>query len=223
MRLHVEHHGPPDAAPILLTHGGGDDSSTWRGQVPHLATRWRVTTWDLRGHGRSERPEGAEHYDRAAAIADLLAVLATAGVDATRPATLVGHSLGGYLSLAATILHPELVRSLVLVATGPGFRDAEARRRWNDGIAALAPRLGLPADVARLAEQPDALVIDRLAEVACPVLVVVGSEDSRYHAGCRYLERVLDAELVVVPEAGHHVHVTHAAVVSEGIGRLAAR
>lgn len=223
VRLHVGHVGAPDAAPMVLTHGGGDDSSTWAEQVPHLARRWRVTTWDLRGHGRSDRPEGVEHYDRSAALDDLRRVLALAGVDRERPAVLVGHSLGGYLSLATAILHPELVRALVLVATGPGFRDPAARQRWNDGIAALAPRMGLRPDVARLAEQPDAFVIDRLAEVSCPTLVIVGSEDARYHAGCRYLERVLRAELVMVPGGGHHVHATHAAIVNEAIERVAGR
>ena len=213
VRLHVEHHG--SGPPVVLTHGGGSSSGTWREQVTALATSHRVTVWDLPGHGRSERPDDPSAYTRDTVLAHLEAIVEEAG--AGGPVALVGHSLGGYLSLALAIVRPELVRTIVAVATGPGFRDEESRRNWNDGIVAWGAGLGLPAHVAAVAAQPDALVIDRLGEIIAPVLVVVGSRDRRFHAATGYFERKLGARALVVDGAGHHVHETHAAEINAAI------
>src|SRR3546814_5565266 len=48
------------------------------------------------------------------------------------PAVLVGHSLGGYLSLCRTVLEPTGVAGLVLIATGPGFRDARSEEHTSE-------------------------------------------------------------------------------------------
>jgi pimeloyl-ACP methyl ester carboxylesterase len=218
VRLHVEHHGSGE--PLVLTHGGGSTGETWREQVAALATRHSVTVWDLPGHGRSERPDDPGQYTRDALLGHLGALVAAAGGGG--PVALVGHSLGGYLSLALAIVRPELVRAIVAVATGPGFRDEESRRQWNEGIVTWGSGLGLPAHVAAVAAQPDALVIDRLAEISVPVLVVVGSRDRRFHAATEYFERKLGARVLVVDGAGHHVHETHAAEVNAAIVELLA-
>lgn len=213
VRLHVERHGAGDA--VVLSHGAGGSVATWSAQIADLSQRWSVTAWDLRGHGRSERPDDPGAYTRDAALDDLGGVVA--GAAGGQPAVLVGHSLGGYLSFALAILHPELVRGIVAVATGPGFRDEDARRRWNDGLAATGESLGVPARVAALAAQPDSLVIDRIDEVKVPVLAVVGSRDRRFLDAAAYFERKLGARLLTVEGAGHHVHETHADTVNAAI------
>ncbi len=219
--LHVERHGPDDGPLVVCTHGGGSSSATWRAQVAGLGADRRVVTWDLRGHGASAAPEDPGAFHRDAALGDLLRVLTGAGATASAPAALAGHSFGGYLSLLVAIARPELVRGLVLIATGPGFRDPDARRAWNEAIPATAARMGAPERVLGLIAQPDSLVIDRLGDVRAPALVVVGEKDRRFGNAAGYLAAKLpDAELLVVPDAGHHVHEHRPDAVNAAIARF---
>jgi pimeloyl-ACP methyl ester carboxylesterase len=59
----------------------------------------------------------------------MAALLRRCGID---HAVIGGLSLGGYMSLAFHLAHPEMVRALMLFDTGPGFRNPEARRVWNE-------------------------------------------------------------------------------------------
>jgi len=215
MHLTVEGTGPP----VVLTHGFADDSSTFDPLLPALRGH-RVARWDLPGHGSSGVGDGPS--TRATALAWLDAAVAAAGVG---PAVLVGHSLGGYLSLCRTVLDPTGVAALVLLSTGPGFRDPAKREGWRVFIADYADRHGIPSGARGIAEQPDSVVLEGLAEIEVPVLVVVGGDDIRYHAGCRIIvDEVSDGELVVVDGAGHFPHQTHPDVVGghivEFLGRV---
>jgi pimeloyl-ACP methyl ester carboxylesterase len=176
---------------------------------------YQVVTWDLRGHGASDAPQGNEHYSRDHGVSDLLEVMEGAGVTTERPGILIGHSLGGYLSLTVALTQPALVRALVVVSTGPGYRDDRSRQQWNDGITRIAPKLGLRPDVAHLIHQPDSLVMDQLTELACPMIVILGSSDTRYLPGCEYLAQRTGSDLAVIPEAGHMVHRDQAEAVNE--------
>ncbi len=123
---------------------------------------------------------------------------------------LVGHSLGGYLSLCRTVLDPAGIAALVLVATGPGFRDPAKREAWNDFVTGFAERHGVPASAQGICAQPDGVVLERLEQVHVPRLVVVGGGE-RYHPGSRVIaNRVPGARLVEVDGAGHFPHRTHA-------------
>lgn len=203
--------------PIVLTHGVGSSSATWDGLIEALSSSAAVTTWDLRGHGRSERPSDPACYSRDLALDDLGNVVESA-VHPGESAVLVGHSLGGYLSMALAITRPSLVGALVLVASGPGFRDPQARAKWNAGMDKVAASFDLPGFVAGVAAQPDALVMDGLSAVTVPTLVIVGERDTRYHGGCAYLERKLGATVVTIEGAGHLVQETHANRVGAAIG-----
>src|SRR4051794_36562147 len=118
VELHTERHG--NGPQVVLTHGYGATSATWSELLPVLVNAWTTVSWDLRAHGGSGASDDGR-YDQAAALADLTAV-----VD-ERPSVLIGHSFGGYLSLVLAITRPDLVRGLVLIATGPGYRNDEAR------------------------------------------------------------------------------------------------
>ena len=203
--LASETRGPdgPTGHPVVATTGWANDRHIWSSMVDDLAANHAVTTWDLRGHGDSEAPAPGE-YTRAHALGDLTAVLDHAG----RPAVLMGHSLGGYLSLAHAVNHPDEVAGLVLVATGPGFRKAEAREQWNASVRASMEKLDLPAGADELSMHTDAHVIDHLADIEVPVLVLLGEHDARFAASASLFERDLNVrETVVVPDTGHMVHV----------------
>ena len=203
--LASETRGPdgPTGHPVVATTGWANDRRVWSPMVDDLAANHAVTTWDLRGHGDSETPAPGE-YTRAHALGDLTAVLDHAG----RPAVLMGHSLGGYLSLAHAVNHPDEVAGLVLVATGPGFRKAEAREQWNASVRASMEKLDLPAGADELSMHTDAHVIDHLADIEVPVLVLLGEHDARFAASASLFERDLNVrETVIVPDMGHMVHV----------------
>jgi pimeloyl-ACP methyl ester carboxylesterase len=216
--LHITQHGN-GPIPLILTHGGADDAHTWDAQVAALAAtgQYQILTWDLRGHGTSDAPLGDQHYSRDHGVSDLLWVMGEAGITPQRPGILIGHSLGGYLSLTVALTHPELVAALVVLSTGPGYRDDRSRQQWNDGITRIAPKLGLRADVAHLIHQPDSLVMDRLGELQRPLLVILGANDRRYLPGCEYLAQRTSSELVLIPEAGHMVHRDQPEAVNEAI------
>jgi pimeloyl-ACP methyl ester carboxylesterase len=98
--------------PLVLVHGIATDRSIWDLVVHELARTRRVVTLDVPGFGGSE-PAGEDFV--LGEVADQMVLgLADAGVDG--PFDLVGHSLGGGISITLAASHPRLVRRLVLVA-----------------------------------------------------------------------------------------------------------
>src|SRR5581483_134909 len=142
--LHIEARGEGPA--VVFTHGFGRTGEAWLPVADALAADHHTVVWDMRGHGRSPAPAGL--YTRADALADLGAVVDAAMAAGGGPVLLVGHSLGGYFSLAYTLGRPETVRGLVLLSTGPGFRNPESMAKYNRGVATMAAAAGLADNVA---------------------------------------------------------------------------
>ncbi|MEG4348503.1 alpha/beta hydrolase [Microcoleus sp. LAD1_D5] len=115
--LQVEFYGPEDGQPIILSHGWGPNSMVWYYAKRQLTDRFRVIVWDLPGLGKSTRPKNSD-YSLEKFARDLEAVIAIAG---TKPVILLGHSIGGMISLTFSRLFPELLGSrvagLILVNT----------------------------------------------------------------------------------------------------------
>jgi pimeloyl-ACP methyl ester carboxylesterase len=115
--LHVEFLGPADAPPIVLTHGWGLTQDAWLDLRRHLGSRYRLITWDLPGLGQSRRPDNGD-YSMKTLAGHLEAVLSLAG---GRPAILIGHSIGGMITLSFCKHYPQdlglRVSGLVLVHT----------------------------------------------------------------------------------------------------------
>jgi pimeloyl-ACP methyl ester carboxylesterase len=115
--LQVELYGPPDAPPIVMIHGWGTNSTEWYYVKRQLADRFRLIVWDLPGLGESRQPHDNDYRPEKLAR-DLEAVLALAG---NRPAILLGHSIGGMITLTFCRLFPQelgrRVAGLVLVDT----------------------------------------------------------------------------------------------------------
>ncbi len=96
--------------PILFIHGWCCSHDYWRQQVPGFAGSHRVVAVDLRGHGQSDAPEGAYTID--SFVDDVAWLMQSIGLE--RP-VVVGHSMGGLITLGLATTRPELLRSAVLV------------------------------------------------------------------------------------------------------------
>jgi pimeloyl-ACP methyl ester carboxylesterase len=206
--------GGDPALPVVLSHGFGATAEMWLPNVAALSAGREVVTWDLRGHGQTQCPLDQSLYTAAACVEDLAALLDEVGAD---QAVLCGLSLGGYLSLAFYLAHPERVAALVLADTGPGFRKDQARQEWNDRAYAQADRLEKAGDEAsaRLAlaargmlAQSDASVIDSLPRVRVPTLVVVGADDAPFLGAASYMTAKIEGAVqVTLDGAGHMANI----------------
>ena len=106
--VNVERYGT-DGPTVVLVHGLGGALLNWRAVAPGLAQGRRVLALDLRGHGRSAMPRDASIPENLSLLARFIEREAKGSV------TLVGNSMGGYLSMQLAAQRPELVESLVLV------------------------------------------------------------------------------------------------------------
>lgn len=211
-RLHVVRQGAGD--PIVFLHGMGTSAATWERCMELLADRFTVVAPDLLGHGSSPVPDDPSEYTRDRTLVDLDDIIA----DLDGRPVLVGHSLGGYLALAYAATRPDAVRGVVVLNTGPGYRDDAKREEWNARSRRNAHRFGVPEQVTTMNLQEDSVVMDRLAEMTTPTLVLAGGDDRPEYTGAgQYLERKMpQARLVVVDGGGHSMHEdTHAPDVAE--------
>ncbi len=126
--------GPATDAPTaVLHHGLASSQHIWDLMVPHLSRKYRVVTFDARGHGRSGKPGGGYGFDHT--VTDTMAVLRT--TRARRP-ILVGHSWGAMVALEVAARHPRAVGGAVLIDGGISrMRDGFAS--WPEARAALSP------------------------------------------------------------------------------------
>ena len=101
--LHLEIYGPPEAPPLLVTHGWGVTSAQWYYLLQDIGERFRLVVWDLPGLGRSTRPAQPEYRldMMARALETILTFLGP------RPVVLVGHSIGGMILLTVCRLFPD--------------------------------------------------------------------------------------------------------------------
>jgi 3-oxoadipate enol-lactonase len=112
--LYYETHG--EGEPVLLVHGLGSSTLDWEPQVAALAPRYQVITFDCRGHGRSAKPR--ERYSVRLFADDTAALIRSLGVG---PVHVVGISMGGMIAFQLAVTAPDLVRSLVIVNSGPAM------------------------------------------------------------------------------------------------------
>ena len=159
----------------------------------------------------------------------MAALLDDVGAD---KAIVGGLSLGGYMSLAFYRAHPERVRALLIIDTGPGFKKDEAREVWNkrahdtgdrferEGLEVLKSASrerssvthrdasGLARAARGMLTQRDARVIESLPDIKVPSLVVVGADDTPFLAASDYMAaKIPGAQKVVIPAAGHAVNI----------------
>lgn len=211
---------------VLLSHGYSATRRMWDDQHRALSDGYRVISWSMRGHGEPDSPTDPAAYSADLTVADMRALLGHVGVER---AVIGGLSLGGYVSLAFYLAHPEMVRALVICDSGPGYRNADARRLWNEraqeravaletrGLDALGKSRevresaslhrsaqGLAHAARGMLAQEGSRVIDGLGGIAVPTLIIVGDKDQPFIAPCEYMaKKIPGARLEVIRDAGH--------------------
>lgn len=153
---------------VVLIHAVTSNQAVWvfSGLADNLAADgFRVTTYDLRGHGASERPPlGYTSADMAADLHELYRALRL------NPAVVVGHSFGGVVGLHTALLHPECIRGVILSDSFfPGLRHFEPNygkpNVWVDlreTFRKVGIELGETVDFARLFHTAAGLSADQL-------------------------------------------------------------
>jgi pimeloyl-ACP methyl ester carboxylesterase len=111
LRMHYVDWGNESAPPLLLVHGGKDHARNWDWVARELRSEFHVIAPDLRGHGDSAWATGGS-YAISEFVFDIIQL-----VDALHlaPLTIIGHSLGGAISLHYTGLYPQNVKKLVAI------------------------------------------------------------------------------------------------------------
>jgi pimeloyl-ACP methyl ester carboxylesterase len=193
----------------VLVHGATVDSGMWRPQLAALADELTVVAWDEPGAGRSsDVPADFRLEDYANCLAALIGALDLG------PAHVAGLSWGGTVALELYRRHPELVATLILVDTYAGWKGSLPAEEVRARVAEVRQLLAagdLPAEVRPESLRTALLVMaetdqrDLLPRIAVPTLLIWGEQDERSPLSvARQFERAIpDAELVVIPGAGH--------------------
>jgi len=125
IRLYYEQAG--SGSPLVWVHGFACGIRSWDAQVRELSGSRRVITYDVRGFGLSEAPDGAAAYSQAHCVADLAALIEHLGLERT---ALGGLSMGGNIALNFALAHPRRVSALIIADTGAGSDDTG---EWIEG------------------------------------------------------------------------------------------
>lgn len=205
LSIHYQESGSGDA--IVLLHGLGSCAQDWLLQMPVFTGKFHVIAPDLRGHGRTDRPQGRVRVSDLAS--DVVGLLDELNV---RRVHVVGLSLGGCVAQQMALDCPARVRSLTLVNTFARFGLGGPRNALPLALRmAVLGSLGLPAQARfvarRLFPKPEQAplrqmaaeriaandpvtyrrlllairafdVTRRLSEIVCPTLVIAGDRDT---------------------------------------------
>ncbi len=135
--IEIDYQASGSGPAVLLSHGYSATRRMWDAQHAALGEQHRVISWSMRGHGETESPADPAQYSADLTVRDMHTLLGHLGVER---AVIGGLSLGGYVSLAFYLTHPEMVRALVICDSGPGYRSADARRPAASRRSARAAR-----------------------------------------------------------------------------------
>jgi pimeloyl-ACP methyl ester carboxylesterase len=226
VRLGPAADAPRARPPVVFVHGLIIDnlSSFYYTLAPVVASDADVLCYDLRGHGRSERPLSG--YRLEDAVADLCGILDAAGF--AEPVQLVGNSFGGTIALRTALWAPERVAAMALVEANPGFdgwaddmvEDLEDLVEGFDGpgmrdyIASNAPRKtrsmvdcceelvaksSLPADFRLSTPTTPA----DLHAIRCPSLLLYGDCSDILDRGFALADSLPRSELRIIENCTH--------------------
>ncbi|MGB5830830.1 MAG: alpha/beta hydrolase [Thiohalocapsa sp.] len=243
IRLHYQRLGSGSERVVFLHGFLWDNLSSWFFTAgTAMARHAEVLLYDLRGHGKSERPETG--YTLEDMVADLDAILDETGFG-DRPVHLVGNSFGGLLALAYTIAHPERVASLVLVDahTADETWAAEMRdtllaqgqerdrkitqefHKWagrhddprNTRLAKTAAKLLADTSMVEELTIPHVFRDEDLRSICIPVLAMYGEHSEVRHKGERLRDQLPDCTFEIVAGGSHVILLEETAKLRERI------
>ncbi|MCZ6710711.1 MAG: alpha/beta hydrolase [Gammaproteobacteria bacterium] len=147
LRLHYVDWGNENAPPMLLIHGGRDHCRNWDWVAESLRDRYHIIAPDLRGHGDSQWMLGGS-YNQVDYVYDIAQLLSQKKMT---PVTIIGHSLGGSISLSYSGLFPDTVKKLVSIeGMGPppemikqhlAVSTEKRIHTWIDDLRTLSARI----------------------------------------------------------------------------------
>lgn len=237
INLYYEIHGA--GQPLLFIHGLGSSTRDWEFQVAEFSKSYKVITFDLRGHGQSDKPAGP--YSMSMFAADIVGGLKALGI---LSAHVVGLSLGGMVAFQMAVDAPSAFKSITIVNSAPelvvrtfkerlmvwqrlGIVKALGMRRMGEF---LSKRMFVKPEqegirkifVERWAENDQRAYLNamraivgwsvsaRLGSIRCPTLVVAAERDYTPIAVKEaYTAKLPNAQLVVIPESRHATPVEY--------------
>lgn len=133
--------GDPNGQPVVLIHGYTDNARDWVPLIPYLSKHFHLIVVDLRGHGRSSKPDCC--YTLPDFAYDIVLLLDSLGV---RKADIVGHSLGSLIAQTFAETWPERTNKVVLISSTGGPPAGAAPKKPQFDFAAQIRQLEEPLD-----------------------------------------------------------------------------
>lgn len=214
---------------LVMLHGFGGNATQWKYQISAFSDSCRCIAFDLRGHGRSDKPVSDYTVDEM--VGDVSSALQALGVN--EPVTLIGHSFGGALAATFAHRHPDRVGRLILVAT-----TGEFIQPWYTKALVSLPIAALNVIRPFLRRQISAppLVVKRyyqnallkwigwalMRELKAPTLVIRGDRDLLFPTADfeRVAKVIPEAEEINVGVSAHMVLLERRDAVNRAIQRF---
>lgn len=231
IRIYFETEG--EGPPLVMAHGVNTSLESWRqhGYVDALKGEYRLILFDVRGHGKSDKPVVPEAYQFKVMVGDVIAILDELGLD---KAHYLGISMGAGLGLSAARNSPNRFASFILGGISP-YQGEEVRKMLEEGtrrmeailkdpeafFAAREQRLGRPLT----AEEKSALVPNDLeamiargkgflsgtrptdsdlAAITQPCLIYCGELDPLHSGAIQMVSHMPNARFVSLPGVDHN-------------------
>jgi pimeloyl-ACP methyl ester carboxylesterase len=187
---YVEEAGPATGEAVILIHGLGGSTFTWRLTLPALAAAgYRAVALDLKGFGLSAKHYKAD-YSHGAQAAFIAGVMDELDIPA---AALVGHSMGGNVVAHFALRYPERVAKLVLVDAAAALDGEDSRFRLLGGLVRIPPVRRAARIAMRLT-----LTADRVTSILTSAYHSPGAVTPEVAAGYLAPQRVKDWDLALL-------------------------